>query len=132
MSLETTVQNLAVEVRHRMTSAQRRDDAERKAVRALAGKIAVGAWILAGNLFRAAGGNRVGRQRFAIHSLQAGLQNSDEAHLLATLDHAVEVIHWQLACARRSSTARRSEQMITDFVEATEVDLARLSKLLKG
>ena len=132
MSLETAVQNIAVEVRCRLTTARKNGNAMAGGkARNTAGKIAVGAWLLAGNLMRAAGGNRVGRQRVAIHSLQADLVAADEAHVLATLEHAVAAIHWQLVVARRSGSARRAEHLVADFVNATDSDLDRLSQALK-
>ncbi len=132
MSLETTVLNLAVEVRRRLADAQKRDAVVRQGVLAVAGKIAVGAWLLAGNLLRVAGGNRVLRQRVGVRPFTSELAVGDEIHVLETIDHAVQAIHWQLALARRRGAGRRSERLIADFVDLTELDLARLSRLLKA
>jgi hypothetical protein len=132
MSLETAVQNIAVEVRRRLVTARKNGNAMAgDKARNTAGKIAVGAWLLAGNLMRVAGGNRVGRQRVAIHSLQADLVPADEAQVLTTLENAVAAIHWQLVFARRSGSARRAEHLVADFVNATDSDLDRLSQALK-
>jgi len=134
MSLETQVQNLASETARRWKAMRGRgDDTTRTAARDLLAKLAFGAWLLAGNLLRAAVGNRVQRQTLSIRRCQSRLRDADDAHLLAQLDHAVAVVLWHLIIARRDGIhLRRIEQLVAEFVDRAEEDLAKLNRVVKG
>ena len=134
MSLETPVQNLASETTRRWKSMRGRgDDATRAAARDLLAKLAFGAWLLAGNLLRAAVGNRVQRQTVVIRDFQSRLRDADYAHLLAQLDHAVAAVLWHLIIARRDGVGlRRIEHLVAEFVDTAEEDLVKLNHMAKG
>lgn len=134
MSLETQVQNLASETTRRWKSiSARRDAATQAAARDLLAKLAFGAWLLAGNLLRAAVGTRVQRQTLVIRRIQSRLRDTDDAHLLAQLDHAVAAVLWHLIIARRDGVGqRRIEQLVAEFVDTAEEDLVKLNRMAKG
>ena len=134
MSLETQVQNLASETARRWKAIRGRgDDTTRAAARDLMAKLAFGAWLLAGNLLRAAVGNRVQRQTLVIREFQSRLRDADDAHLLAQLDHAVAAVLWHLIIARRDGVGlRRIEQLVAEFVDTAEEDLVKLNDVAKG
>lgn len=134
MSLETQVQNLASETTRRWKSiSARRDAAIHTAARDLLAKLAFGAWLLAGNLLRAAVGTRVQRQTLVIRRIQSRLRDTDDAHLLAQLDHAVAAVLWHLIIARRDGVGqRRIEQLVAEFVDTAEEDLVKLNRVAKG
>lgn len=134
MSLETQVQNLASETARRWKSiSARRDAATQAAARDLLAKLAFGAWLLAGNLLRAAVGNRVQRQTLVIRRILSRLRDADDAHLLAQLDHAVAAVLWHLIIVRRDGAGqRRIEQLVAEFVDKAEEDLVKLNRMAKG
>lgn len=134
MSLETQVQNLASETTRRWkTISSRRDATTQAAARDLLAKLAFGAWLLAGNLLRAAVGNRVQRQTLVIRRFQSRLRDADDGHLLAQLDHAVAVVLWHLIIARRDGVGlRRIEQLVAEFVDTAEEDLVKLNRVAKA
>jgi di/tricarboxylate transporter len=132
MSLETQVQNLASETARRWKSLRSRDAQTRAAARDVLAKLTFGAWLLAGNLLRTSIGRRVPSQRLIIRRFQQRLQDRDEDHLLAQLDHAVAAVLWHLVVARRDGIhLRRVERLVAEFVDAAEVDLAKLSRAEK-
>lgn len=134
MSLETQVQNLANETARRWKAiAARRDATTQAAGRDLLAKLAFGAWLLAGNLLRAAVGNRVQRQTLVIRRFQSRLREVDDVHLLAQLDHAAAAILWHLIIARRDGVGlRRIEQLVAEFVDTAEEDLVKLNRVAKA
>lgn len=134
MSLETQVQNLASETARRWkTIVARRDTTTQAAARDLLAKLTFGAWLLGGNLLRAAIGHRVQRQTLVIRRFQSRLRDADDAHLLAQLDHAVAAILWHLIIARRDGVGlRRIEQLVAEFVDTAEEDLVKLNGVAKG
>ncbi len=132
MSLETQVQNLASETARRWKSLRARDAQTRAAARDVLAKLTFGAWLLAGNLLRTAIGRRVPSQVLTIRRFQERLQDCDEDHLLAQLDHAVAAVLWPLVVARRDGIPlHRVERLVAEFVAAAEVDLAKLSRAEK-
>ncbi|HEX3133167.1 MAG TPA: hypothetical protein VHX44_06240 [Planctomycetota bacterium] len=134
MSLETQVQNLASETTRRLKTLRGgKDEDIRAAARDLMAKLAFGAWLLAGNLLRAAVGNRVQRQTLSIRRFQSRLTEADDAHLLALLDHAVAAVLWHLIVARRDGVGlRRIEHLVAEFIDTAEDDLAKLNHVVKG
>lgn len=134
MSLETQVQNLASETAQRWKTLRARTDADtRAAARDLLAKLAFGVWLLAGNLLRAAVGNRVQRQTLSIRRFQSRLSEGDDIQLLAMLDHAVAAVLWHLIVARRDGVGlRRIEHLVAEFIDAAENDLTRLNHAVKG
>jgi hypothetical protein len=134
MSLETQVQNLASETARRWKTLRARPDHHaRAAARDLLAKLAFGAWLLAGNLLRAAVGNRVQRQTLSIRRFQSRLIETDDAHLLALLDHAVAGVLWHLIVARRDGVGlRRIEHLVAEFIDTADNDLAKLNLVAKG
>lgn len=133
MSLETQVQNLASETTRRWKTLRTRDPKTRAAARDILAKLAFGAWLLAGNLLRTTIGRRVPSQRLTIRHLQQRLQEHDDDHLLAQLNHAVDAVLWHLVLARRDGIhLRRVESLVADFVDASEADLAKLSRVEKA
>lgn len=134
MSLETQVQNLASETARRWKTLRARTDADTRAsARDLLAKLAFGAWLLSGNLLRAAVGNRVQRQTLVIRRFQSRLREADDAYLLAQLDHAVAAVLWHLIIARRDGVGlRRIEQLVAEFIDTAEEDLVKLNHVAKG
>ena len=134
MSLETQVQNLASETARRWKIIRAQTDNDtREAARDLLAKLAFGAWLLAGNLLRAAVGNRVQRQTLSIRRFQSRLCDADDAHLLAHLDHAVAAVLWHLIIARRDGVGlRRIEHLVAEFIDTADEDLAKLNRVAKG
>jgi len=134
MSLETQVQNLASETARRWkTLRARSDDRSHAAARDLLAKLAFGAWLLTGNLLRAAVGTRVQRQTLSIRRFQSRLIEADDAHLLALLDHAIGAVLWHLIVARRDGVSlRRIEHLVAEFIDTAENDLAKLNRAVKG
>jgi hypothetical protein len=134
MSLETQVQNLATETARRWKTVRARNDEHtRAAARDLLAKLAFGAWLLTGNLLRAAVGNRVQRQTLLIRRFQSRLIEADDAHLLALLDHAVAGVLWHLIVARRDGVGlRRIEHLVAEFIDKADEDLAKLNHVAKG
>lgn len=134
MSLETQVQNLASETARRWKTLRARTDADTRATaRDLLAKLAFGAWLLAGNLLRAAVGNRVQRQTLSIRRFQSRLSDADDAQLLAMLDHAVAAVLWHVVVARRDGIGLgRIEHLVAEFIDTAEEDLVKLNGIAKG
>ena len=133
MSLETQVQNLASETARRWKTIRAQTDNDTRATaRDLLAKLAFGAWLLTGNLLRAAVGNRVQRQTLSIRRFQSRLTDADDAHLLALLDHAVAGVLWHLIVARRDGVGiRRIEHLVAEFIDTADEDLAKLNHVAK-